>query len=358
MEMKLKEAPTLTGFVEHPHFYNIYCHPDGRIYNLNNGFMHQAKPTDNGYRSIAVAILDPLTGSLKTYRETYHKVILSCFKKPDETLLNDGYDKLMINHIDGNKWNNAVDNLEWVSSKQNSSHAYINGLRDDNINVSIWHINSGRIHQFNSLAEAARYIEVSPASLTLYLKATKKNPNMVFKGVYQIREKDVPFTKNRNEFVFAPITIEGQNYIVRQNDGKLYRFYGKKRLERKTGVSSYIVNKLLETNPEKDGFYHYKDVCFIPENMFLNEENETIHEEIVIRTGRVSKPPKRLKVTHLKTGDIKYYLNSEILANQVGLKRKTFQRYIHRNDGYFNNEWKVEYLEPDNQEGIAETIKI
>lgn len=35
---------------------------------------------------------------------------------------------LVINHIDGNKLNNTVENLEYVSSKENSIHAVKNGL--------------------------------------------------------------------------------------------------------------------------------------------------------------------------------------------------------------------------------------
>lgn len=42
-------------------------------------------------------------------------------------------DKLQINHINGNKLDNAVTNLEWVSSSYNTIHSYRTGLQDPKV---------------------------------------------------------------------------------------------------------------------------------------------------------------------------------------------------------------------------------
>ena len=45
-----------------------------------------------------------------------------------ETFIPNPDNKPEVNHIDGNKYNNDVSNLEWVTSRENCRHAWDNGL--------------------------------------------------------------------------------------------------------------------------------------------------------------------------------------------------------------------------------------
>ena len=59
----------------------------------------------------------------KRHRYSVHRLVLENFNPVE------GMENLQVNHIDGNKENNKLENLEWTTCKENIQHAIDNNLR-------------------------------------------------------------------------------------------------------------------------------------------------------------------------------------------------------------------------------------
>ena len=95
-------------------FLGVTC--DGRVKNMVSGKWLATCDNGHGYKQVFVNV------NGKRYVRYIHRLVAECYiSNPNN------YNE--INHKDGNKSNNCVDNLEWCTRSYNSLHALATGLR-------------------------------------------------------------------------------------------------------------------------------------------------------------------------------------------------------------------------------------
>lgn len=93
---------------------NYFVSEQGIVYNeKTKNYLAGSKDKD-GYLRIQV----------KKKNLSIHRMVLETF------LPKEGMEELEVNHIDGNKLNNSLDNLEWVTHQENMAHAVKTHLSD------------------------------------------------------------------------------------------------------------------------------------------------------------------------------------------------------------------------------------
>ena len=104
-----------------------------------NGHRRMLRPTlmRNGYRTISI--------SQAGIRPYVHRLVAYGYIKGDRTLV--------INHKDGNKLNNCVSNLEWVTRAENNRHAWDTGLL---MSSPAYHVRKLTEEQANEIRERLR----------------------------------------------------------------------------------------------------------------------------------------------------------------------------------------------------------
>lgn len=150
-----------------PGYEGLYQISDnGEIISLYFGKRKIIKPSlmKGGY------LFYPFKKDKKAFNFSVHRVVAITFIDNPDNLKE-------VNHKDGNKQNNNVSNLEWVTRNQNMQHSYDTGLRkyrpchykgkfgsEHNRSKKVICINTGEV--YGSMSEASRKLKISISSVS------------------------------------------------------------------------------------------------------------------------------------------------------------------------------------------------
>ena len=101
-------------------FEGYYCVSDkGEVYSLRSHKILKPKKDHYGYLVVTLSV------NQKRYTRTVHRLVA-------ETFIPNISEKETVNHINENKTDNHVENLEWMSVKENNNH----GTRNKRVSLT------------------------------------------------------------------------------------------------------------------------------------------------------------------------------------------------------------------------------
>jgi len=131
---------------------------EGQVYSLRRGHVLSPKRNHDGYLRIQLYSVNGCEFV------SIHRLIA-------ETFIPNPENKPFVNHIDGDKQNNRVSNLEWCTQKENIAHAWENGLSHRPLNTCGKKVRQLRrdgnlIREYPSLMEAERTTGIPHANIS------------------------------------------------------------------------------------------------------------------------------------------------------------------------------------------------
>jgi hypothetical protein len=161
----------------------------GRFKNSCGTIMENYKVNENGYIRVYIYI--------KTFA-LHRLVALSFLENPEN--------KKTVNHKDGNKLNNCVDNLEFATNKEQKIHKYQNGLANNFTRKIVqYDLEFNKIKEFNSIVEASKELNIGKAGINATcLYKQKQSGGYIFRYIEDVsfdKSEKVIINKNRGRNV-------------------------------------------------------------------------------------------------------------------------------------------------------------
>jgi len=139
--------------IDNKQIEGYYVSSLGRFKNKKGVIMKDYKSHHSGYIYLRV--------NIKKY--ALHRLVA-------QTFISNLENKPFVNHVDGNKTNNAVSNLEWVTCSENNLHNYKIGLTNGHKRQIIqYDFKMNIIKQFNAIKEASKELDICYSSIKAVL---------------------------------------------------------------------------------------------------------------------------------------------------------------------------------------------
>lgn len=138
----------------------------------------------NGYCFVSLS----KNGIVKSY--LVHRLVMMTFK-PIENM-----EQLEVNHLDCNRENNHLDNLEWVTSKENKEYRDKLKHTPKAKTIEVTMLKTGEKLYFNSMTECAEYYGITRKAINKYLQTDTVRSDRKVQATFRIVGSTYELNKN------------------------------------------------------------------------------------------------------------------------------------------------------------------
>lgn len=301
-----------------PGLEHLLISPEGEVYDIRARCFYQEAKGNYEYPAINAYGV----GTLHIHR-LLALAYLSCPGDPSI---------MEVNHKDGNKRNNALENLEWVTVSNNILHAYKTGLRPDNKPVLIKDLSTGKIERRYSLQECARYFKVNGEQISRYINNRDLYP---YRGQYEL-------------------IFEGEEWrgLTKQDIGKIRPGKPKSIVGLETETANVYVFNSMQAAADflnvscasVSGYVHTVEkkplkgfILWPMEGFKDNLDNSIYIEKVINKPTAPKRRPVPITVKNIDDDTERNWDSVEAFGNSLGVNKNTIQKSMLVNDGRWKN---------------------
>lgn len=315
------------GFYLIPGYRQYIISKNGDVFNKETSLMLSGSRNPAGYVNYR---LTDNNGKVHTWGR--HRLMGFVFKYPGILFVN-----LVVNHKNGIKGDDWLDNLEWVTNVENIEHAGSLGLTTKCTPISVRDIDTGVVEKFTSIISCARSMGVSKDFINY---RTKLGEDRIFpeRKQYRSSHSDDPW----------PIPIDIDIDLMRNGNSKqilmrklltdeIIKFEKTKDLANYIGVSQSLITRWMSI-PNQPTLPNFIQLKWAYDKSPWRHVDDP-YSDLIKFSNSVA-----VKVTNSKTGDVIIYQSAVECAKAHSLLPTTLNwRLKSKSNKFYSDGYSYEY---------------
>lgn len=315
----------MIGFHEIPQYSRYLISPSGVVVLRESGKAIRGSINPAGYCNFR---LMHDSGIIKTWGR--HRILMYVFRYPGPH-----FETLYVNHINGVKGDDYLDNLEWCTPRENVEHAGRMGLTEKCTPVSVRDILTGEITEYPSMTDCAKKLGITKDAVSW---RCKYGESKVFQGSLQFRYgggKTAWYNFEDPQLAVA-LAVPTKPILVKDHvTGKVLRYNSLRALAKFIGLSDAAVSVRLNksVHPVVSGRYQLK---------WLGDDRDWRSPTATDFTSY--KGSRQVSVKDHSTGETTVYASCKQCAEALGLKPTTLAERLKNADKIFKDGKSFSYV--------------